>query len=54
MILTKMGVIISELLKLRAITIKSFPLLDFPITEKDFIGKVTYVIPGVGAFRSFK
>jgi hypothetical protein len=33
---------------------KSFPLLDFPITEKDYIGKVIYVIPGIGAFRSFK
>ena len=32
---------------------QSYPLLDYPITERDYIGKVIYVIPGAGAFRSF-
>jgi hypothetical protein len=31
----------------------SISLLDYPITKKDYLGKVVYDIPGPEAFRSF-
>ena len=32
----------------------SYNILDHPISKKDYIGKVVYVIPGAGSLRSFK
>ncbi len=32
----------------------SFNILDYPISKKDYIGKVVYVIPGAGSLRSLK
>jgi signal peptidase I len=32
----------------------SYNILDYPISKKDYIGKVVFVIPGAGSLRSFK